>query len=327
MDLKKIEQEIKAHIDAGNTEKAVRIVYEAVVHFAKEKQFTTAEALRDKIYDIDPLALTEIVEAAEIIELEKNESIDKNHQGIFKDLYSDLTPEEGNAIFFAMEEVTFSSGDNFFSQGHKNNELFFVDKGSLKLLHQKGKENIFIEDVKPGNIAGTESFFKTSVCTTSLVGDLEGSLHVLKKNKLDRLAEEYPGLSPKLQDFAYRLKSTSDLLKEKGLNRRVYKRFKTNGAIVFQILSGSGKAIGKVLKGKLSDVSAGGLSFYFTTSNERNVNLLLGRDLMMKFIIPESRNRTELKKKGQVLSVLPQMNHEYSIHLKFDSILDPKYML
>ena len=327
MDLKKLEYDIKSYLEDGRKEKAISILYDAVVFYAKKKQFATAEALRDKIYDLDPLALTEIVESAEIIEREKNESIDKNHQGIFSVLYSDLTPEEGNALFFAMEEKNFNSGTVFFIQGKSNNSLFFVNKGSLKLVHQKGRETIFIEDIRPGKIAGTESFFKTTICTVSLEGDSQGSLHILERRNLDRLNDEFPGLEPKLKDFTSSHKSISNLIREKGLNRRVYKRFKTNGAIVFQILSGSGKAIGKVLRGRMSDISAGGLSFYFTTSNEKNVKLLLGRDLFMKFIIPEVKNRSELKKKAQVLSVLPQMNHEYSIHLKFESLLDPKYLM
>ncbi|MCB9481566.1 MAG: cyclic nucleotide-binding domain-containing protein [Desulfobacteraceae bacterium] len=327
MELKKLEHQIRTHLENGNKDRAVRAVYEAVIYFAKNKEFTKAEALRDKIYEIDPLALTEIVESAEIIEREKNDAIDKNHQSIFKKLYTDLTSEEGNALFFSMKEEQFSSDDVFFRQGEKNKNLYFVNKGSLKIIHKKDQEDIFIREVTPGNIAGTESFFKTTVCTNTLVGSSQGSCHVLNKERLDKLKEEFPGLEPKLRDFAFTLKTSSALLQEKGVNRRVHKRFSTNGAIVFQILSASGKSIGKVLKGRLSDVSSGGLSFYFTTSNERNVKLLLGRELMMKFIIPESKNRVDIKKKGQVLSVLPQMNHEYSIHLQFDNLLDPKFLM
>jgi len=327
MDLKKLELQVKQYMDMDNKEKAVQLIFNAIVKSAKEKKFITAEALRDKIYEIDPLALTEIVESAEIIEREKNQSIDKNHQNIFKALYTELTHEESNALFFAMKEESCRISEAVFQQGEPNNALFFVNKGSLKLIHQKGKEKIFIGSVGPGDIEGIESFFKTTLCTTSLIVDSDADIHILRRAKLDRLREEFPGLEPKLKDFAYRAKSTSDLLREKGLNRRIYKRFQTKGAIVFQILSASGKAIGKVLKGNLSDVSAGGLSFYFTTSNERNVKLLLGRELLMKFIIPESKNRTEIKKRGRVLTVLPQMNHEYSIHLKFETLLDPKYLV
>ncbi|MGM0417972.1 MAG: cyclic nucleotide-binding domain-containing protein [Thermodesulfobacteriota bacterium] len=327
MDLKKVEYEIKSHLENGDKDQALKSIYDAIVYFARKKEFGKAEALRDKIYDIDSFALTEIVESSEIIEHEKKQSIDKNHQSIFQKLYSELTPEEGNALYFAMEEVKFSYDDVFFNQGEKNNTLYFINKGSLKLTHKKDGEDIFINELNPGHIGGGESFFQTSVCTNTLVGSSEGSLHSLSRNNLDRLKSQYPGLEPKLKDFSYTIKSTSQVLKERGVNRRVHKRIPSKGVIVFQILSASGKSIGKVLKGKLSDVSAGGLSFYFTTSNEKNVKLLLGRDLMMKFIVPETKNRSEIKKQGKVLSVLPQMNHEYSIHLKFDSVLDPKYLI
>lgn len=325
MDLKTINKDVKALVKDGENEKAISLLFEAIIFFAKKKEFKTAENLREMIYEIDPLSLTEIVEASEIIEKEKNDSIDKKHQGVFLKLYEDLTPEEGNALFFAMEEHGFDSDSVFYKQGEINNKLYFVNDGSLKLVHEKGRETIFIDEVKPGEIGGKESFFKTTMSTYSLVGDSKGKVHSLKRESLDKLNNDFPGLEPKLKDFSVN-KSTTSVIKEKGLNRRIYKRFKSEGTIVFQILSASGKAIGKVLKGRLADVSSGGLSFYFTTSNERNVKLLLGRDLLMKFILPETKNPVEIKKKGLVLSVLPQMNHEYSIHLKFYSNLDPKHL-
>ncbi len=322
MDLKKIEQEIESKMEAGEKEEALHIVYNAVLSFARSKDFQKAEYLRDKIYEIDSLALTEIVESTEIIEHEKKDAIDKGHQNIFKNLYDSFAPEEGNAFFFALEEIHFSTGDYFLKQGEMNDSLYFLDKGTLKLIHQKGKEELFIKDVNPGEIGGVDSFFKTTVCTNSLIADSNGSLHFLKKSVLDSMQDKFAGMKPKIREYAQSMQNTLSALEKSGINRRVFKRLPSNGMIVFQILSSSGKAIEKVLKGRLADISGGGLSFYFTTANKKNVNLLLGRDLVMKFVLPEYIDNSEFKKKGRVLSVLQHMHHEYSIHLKFDKIFD-----
>ena len=69
--LKNMEKEANRLIEQEETEPAVKQIYEIVVAWAKEKDFKKANAWRDKLIEINPMALTEIFDSAEVIEAEK----------------------------------------------------------------------------------------------------------------------------------------------------------------------------------------------------------------------------------------------------------------
>ena len=69
----RLEQLVDQHIAENKIEAAVSTLYRLIVTYAKEKNFTKAELLREKLYEIDSMALNEIISSAEIIEQEKSE--------------------------------------------------------------------------------------------------------------------------------------------------------------------------------------------------------------------------------------------------------------
>ncbi len=72
---------------------------------AKAKDFEKAELLREKLIDLDPLALNEIITSAEIIEQEKKEGMSQDHLTLWADLYQAISKEEGVALYYAMKEA------------------------------------------------------------------------------------------------------------------------------------------------------------------------------------------------------------------------------
>ncbi|TYT74823.1 cyclic nucleotide-binding domain-containing protein [Desulfobotulus mexicanus] len=324
--LKAKEIQLKSLLAAGRRAEAMDLLFELVVIFARMGQFERAEMLRQKMMALDSLAIQQIVAAAERIEQEKNKAIDKEHMALWKPWYTRLAPEERSAFFFATEPLLFSAGESLFRQGEKNRSLFFVDRGSLQLISvSDGGQETLIRRLAPGTFAGEDTFYKTSVCTTSLVALTAGACRVLKRKKLLPLAEKVPGLAPKLQDFCLEGRSSSAVLQSKGINRRMYKRIPAQGVIVFQVIpkeSGQGSSPG-LFKGRMSDISAGGLSFYVKTGNDKNVRQLLDAKLGMKFVLSASGNLQPMVCKGVVTGVLSHMDNEYSVHVKFSKPLDP----
>ena len=85
--LKKIEtteeDQLKQHLKSvdelvgkNDKEAAVKLLFDLTVKYARGKNFTQAEVLREKLYEVDSMALTEIVKSGEIIEEKKmNQSI------------------------------------------------------------------------------------------------------------------------------------------------------------------------------------------------------------------------------------------------------------
>ncbi len=320
-DFSKQEKLIDQYVAQNRTEEAVKLLFDLTVKYAKAKDFAKAEALREKLFEIDSMALTEIIKSAEIIEEEKNEAVDNNHMEIWKALYDKLSTEETNILYFSLKKKTFYTDEAVFEQGQKNDRLWFVDRGQLKLVYgQNGTEKL-INKIGPATIAGSDTFFSISVCTTSLIAMSHAEVNYLDRETFSKLREEQPALASRLEAYCAKQAKDAELLREKGINRRSHKRLRISGPILFQVLNAAGKPIGKAFKGELSDISAGGLSFFITTSNRKNALMLLGRKMNVKFRIPMGQSKVETVQSGTITGVINHLFTDYSIHMKFDKVM------
>ncbi len=186
----------KALVDKYATQnklqEAINLLYEMVCSAVQAKDFESAETFRDQIYDIDSMALVAIVKANELIDNSKRKGIDKAHKEVWHKLYSRLTEEEANAVYYALEEKTYDSYKIILKQGELNPYLFFIDSGVLTLsCNIKGKV-LFIKNIKGGHIAGEDTFFSASICTNILSSDTLTNLHCLHKKNIAKWKTKFP---------------------------------------------------------------------------------------------------------------------------------------
>ena len=87
-------QRVDQYIAEQKKDAAVNLLFELIVSSARQKDFKQAETLRQKLFDVDSLALDPIIKSAEIIEAEKNASIDQTHLTAWREFYDMLSPEE-----------------------------------------------------------------------------------------------------------------------------------------------------------------------------------------------------------------------------------------
>lgn len=320
-DLAKQERLVDTYVQQQRTEEAVELLFQLIVNYAKAKNFIKAEALREKLFDIDSMALTQIIKSAEIIEEEKSESVDSNHMEIWSDFYNKLTTEETNVFYFALTKKDFYPDEVIFKQGDQNNKLWFIDQGQLKMVYSKKGVEKLIKNMGPGSLAGEDTFFSISVCTTSLTALGRVSLNYLDIDTYTKWQKDFPTLASKIEMYCANMIKNAKLLKEKGINRREHRRINISGTILFQVLNASGKPIGKAFKGDLSDISIGGLSFFIKTANRKNALMLLGRKLNVKFSLPMGETSLETKQKGMITGVINHLFRDYSIHMKFEKSL------
>jgi CRP-like cAMP-binding protein len=318
------ENRIDEYVKADDSEAAVKLLFDLIVENAKAKNFTKAEALREKLFQIDDMALPEIVRSGEIIEEEKTGAMDQNHREIWSKLYSTLTMEEANALYYNMKEESFDANVTLFEEGKPNDRLFFINLGDLKMVYSAGEKEMLLKNISAGDVAGEDTFFGISYCTTSLITMSRVQLHMLEKNVLEKLIKNFPVLRSKIKYYCLNLEQVSDLLKKKNLDRRTQKRLRIKGPVIFQVLNKSGERLGIPFKGTLSDISTWGLSFYIKTPKKETVQLLLGRRLNLKFSFsPREPNRnTDLD--GTVVGVCDHFFNDYSVHIKFDQFIDEK---
>ena len=139
------EKLIEQYLQENNTEAAVQLLVNLIVKHAREKKFDRAESLRDRLFEVDAMALNEIVKTGEIIEAEKNSAINKYHLQIWADLYSNLTMEESNALYYGMKLQQNPANHMIFRQGEMRSRLYLVDEGELKMFYRQGDKAILLK--------------------------------------------------------------------------------------------------------------------------------------------------------------------------------------
>lgn len=307
-------------LSQNNKEAAVKLLFEIIVVLAKDRDFVKAEALRNRILEIDPMALGEIIRSGEIIEQEKYEAIDKGHREIWPELYGLLSAEEATAFYFALEKRSFDPGEVVYRQGEKSSKLYFVNQGRLKISFNQGGAETLLKSITAGRIAGEESFFVSSMCTTSMTALSKADLSCLDAACIGRWETELPLLTPKLVEFISGFEKIADLVRMKGLDRRSHERIPFSGAIVIQVFSRSGKPAGRPFTADICDLSPGGLCFAVRLSRRETANLLLGQRLSMSYTHPRADSPAEVRKEGTIVAVRFHPLVESSIHVKFDGV-------
>lgn len=322
------EARVDALVRQKDTDAACGLLLELVAEYAKEKNFKKAEELYNRLYEVDPMALTEIVRAGEIIEEEKSESVDREHLEIWSDLYATLSTTEGNALYYSMKTKSFEADEPIMEQGTFNNRLYFINKGEVKALYLQENREFLIGMIGPGQIIGQTPFFSASVCTLSLVPMNRVKTTFLETDVLKKWKNDVPALESKLYDYCMKHDSVKKALDEKNIERRTNKREKLSGRIRFALLDKSGKAMGNAYSGEIADISAGGMSFIIKSSKKETVRMLLGRRLRVMFDLP-LKNHEKPHRIDQAMTVIaaqPQAFDDYSVHLKFDTKWAQKMM-
>ena len=320
------EKLIEQYLQENNTEAAVQLLVNLIVKHAREKKFDRAESLRDRLFEVDAMALNEIVKTGEIIEGEKNSAIDKDHLNTWADLYGKLTLEETNALFYGMKLEQLPPHHMIFRQGEMQPRLYLIDEGRLKMFYRHEDKAILLKTMGPGEIFGEDAFFfSDAFCSTSVITDSKVKLRVLLRSDLDKMSEKTAGLEAKLNDYCRNLEAVADLLKAKNLERRIDKRLNLPGKVLVQMLDEMDQPAGKPFRGELLDISVSGLAFLMKTTQKAS-KVLLGRNLKMKLTFDELASDLKISCNGMVVAVNSEPFNEYMIHAEFERNLSPAVM-
>src|SRR5690606_26320294 len=94
------------------------------------------------------------------------------------------------------------------------------------------------------------------------------------------------------------------------------------------LLDDRGRSIGTGFMAELCDISEGGLSFLLRISQKENARLLLGRKMLLQ--LPKGMNVVPagITLAGDILAVknTSAEENDYSLHMKFDTVLDRKVL-
>ena len=319
--LNKMEQQANDFVEHGNLDLAVKDIYDLIVAWAKKKNFRKANAWRDKLIVINPMALAEILGSNDIIESETANTIEYNHQQIWENFYLSLTLEESHAFYLNLKQREFPPGKVLIQQGKLNNTLFFIDSGQLKTIFSQGGKENFINTLGQGETAGQETFFNISNCSSTVITASPVKLRFLERSAFLEIYNEFPSLAKKLETFCTRQDeaNTRDLLKNKELERRRYDRHKLAGKATVQVFDRKGNADGPAFDGWVDDVSIGGVAFFIQSASKDVGRTLLGR---VTIISIQFEKGPEINYKGLIIGARFHQSGAYTIHLRFSNPFD-----
>ena len=315
-----IDQEklLEKYLQENDRQSAVELLFDLIAKNATAKNFSKAEQLREKLFEVDPMALDRIVQSAEIIETAKIAAIDPVHRDIWSHLYERLTKEEKIALYYGMQKANYEAEQIIFRQGEMNSNLYFINAGRLKMFYHKDQHGILLKTIGPGDIAGEDTFFSNSTCTFSMMADSAVKLNFLEKAVLQKWHNETPTLENKLQAYCAEQESIHDLLQKKELERRAHRRYVVPGNPTIQITA---KPDNQAFKGDLSDISASGVSFTMSTSSEA-AESLLGRHLNLKLAFGQTFPELRIDQNGSIVGIHHQLFNDYLINVKWEEPLD-----
>lgn len=321
-----IEKQISQHLEQGDEEACARFIVEHVAGFAEARDFALAEKMRERLYNVAPMALNEIIRAGEIIEEAKQNAMDKKHLELWKQLYDRLEPGEASEIYFALQEMPVEKGRSIFSQGDFDSNLYFIQDGRFEMtcFHPTEEKEVMLEELIAGDIANNNSFFSFTVCTYSLKAVRDGTLSFLDKDILAAWKENYAGMEPKLSSFCREKDRFGTKMVEKGLNQRAHDRVQTSALAMVQLLDKAGKPVQKPFKIALFDISCGGVSFGMKINKKEDAELLLQHRMFLQTIFKDGSEKRKIGFRGQVIAIHLQPFGESSVHVQFDSLQDEK---
>ena len=312
--------QINELLELGQKAQAIAFILQLITNRAKTKQFKKAEKLRERLLQIDSMALTESIRAAEIIEEEKDASISDEFLSTWKELLSDFSSDEIASLYHATSQRTYPDGESVVRRGDILPTLFFVNDGRLKINVLSNGREVPLKIVGPGEILGSESFFEASVWTVTVISK-GASLSLLTWERLQNDKETCQALLEKLKEFCARFSSASSFFTKTNRTRRQFERRKLSGRVAIDLLDQNGRDKGLAAKGELLDLSRGGVGLTLRFSKKSNASVLLGQKVRVG-IRPEATS-VLLQRVGRVMAVrcFDFVGNDYSLHVEFESEL------
>jgi len=312
---------VKELVEQGDLEEAGKKLYANALKAARDNDFVSAELLRDKILEISPLALSEVIKLGEIIEEEKSSSISSHHIAVWSELYEMMTTEEFNALYFALKLERYNVDDLIVRAGDTKPSLYFVNSGVIILSCHSDNRDTVLKRLQPGEVVGVSPFFDSSVWTVTMTARTGSQVHVLSDTKLKDLEKKYPGIQDKLHDYCVRYDTVPQLLQMAGSDRRKDPRYAVSVCINNMLLDPYGNIGKRMFKGELIDISRGGLRFSVNISSRENARLLLGRQIISEI---EIEGKDKITCFGIIVGgrFEEEGGREFSVHVNFHQNLE-----
>ncbi len=324
------ENEVYSLLDQNRLVEARKRLLNLIITLSYLHQLDQAEILRQRLVEIDPLAIDDILYASELIEEQRDAGAEHGHGVSWSEVYDCLSTEEFNNLYASMEFVSFVPDTNMANQGAVQQQLFFINKGRVKLFHRDAQGNdILLQIIGPGGVVGADSFFKDSVWTVSAASVGMVDALVLSREGLRKWQALYPDLESKMEKFCLQ-NGESDSSRMMAVERRQQERWNFSGQLAMTMIDEKGREVGFDLLSENGDISIGGMCCLVRVAQNKSLRSLLGRRVRVR--LPELVAVNPLLAAGKIGVVVALFRQadvavevvgqvQFSVHIQFDQVL------
>lgn len=310
------EAEIRALVEQEKREEAGKLLFELISSCAQQGDLNNANRLRDWFYEVNPMALQDIIKVNELIEDAMSGAVDEHFLLAWDTLKRVLNEEEFTSLYHCLEEHQVDRGKQIVKAGSRLDAVFFITRGNVNVLCQCGEKTVPVKVLESGSLF-SENCFESSCWTVSLATMSPVTMSVLRHAQFVELCGRFPGFEARLTGYYDKFNDIGRLLREQNLNRRRFERFSVDHKITFQTVDQNGKAGERSYRGELDNISRGGLCFFIRIVKRENRRMLFGRRLRIS--LENEGGRNEFTGTVTAVTIHDFQEHDYSVHISFDS--------
>ena len=309
------EREVLQLISSDNINEATEVLLRECIEHSREKDFETAERLRDRILEVDPQAFSKVLEAEENIILEKQTSVPGSFLEMWEGFRGVMSEQEIELLYNKFEKASYRAGDIVVREGEIDDRIYFVNSGGLSMQYSYGGRDVFLKNILPGEFFGTEQFFSASVWTVNVSTSENTQLFVLSRSKVKDIFEEHPDFFNKLKTYCVAARSVYELIEMAGEERRGSTRYSVAAKEKIVLMDSYGTSETKSIVCKLNDISTGGFCFTTRIANSENARLLLGRQVKAPFISCSDQGKM-YDAVIVAVQVVQEIKNEFKVHAR-----------
>ncbi len=313
------EAEIREMIATGKNDEARSALFDLIVECAGGGDFENASRFRDLLYEVDPMALQDIIKANELIEEAMNGAVSDEFNQAWTGLREALSEEEFLALYHSLTEHSLDKGKPLVKAGSRFDGIIMVTRGTIGMACDCSGRTVELQELEPGMIV-EGNCVHPSLWTLSLTCLSQVCVHILRRKPFEDLLETFPGLDAKLAALCRPLHSVWQQLREQEKDRRMFERTAVSRKITFQVMKNDSTPVERVFRGELLDISRSGLAFVLRIAKRENRRMLFDRRLSV-IVDPDA---LKLRCTGEVVAVSCHdiQNHDYAVHVAFHDALE-----
>lgn len=115
-----------------------------------------------------------------------------------KTLFDYLDPSEKQIFIDHLEILKFKEDEIIIKEGTKNNSLYIIKKGLIRVQKKVEGKDMILDDLKEGETIGELTFLEEGKSSATCIAVLNSELYAISRSDFDEFSVKYPFISTKL---------------------------------------------------------------------------------------------------------------------------------